>query len=265
MINWHRLFGLVLIDYFTDTGYEVELEKDLSEKQQFLDVIVIQQGERVCLEEAPDGLDNLGRHNLLTYKSLHEALDGWTLDELLGHYVNYRKQISPSLDNLLPVDDFRLYAVCTRTPQKLQREAILHPVSQGVYEVQWGTRYVRVIVIGDVPPLERNAVWELFSALPEGVRYGAAHYHWRRANHSSVTNQLYEHYAEEGMTMAYTYENFYHDIAVEYLQTLPPEERLKGIAPEERLKGIAPEDVLKAIAPEEIEAYLQKLRSAGNN
>ena len=48
----------------------------------------------MCLEEVPVGLDNLGQHNLLTFKSLHEALDGWTLDELLGHYVNYRKQIS---------------------------------------------------------------------------------------------------------------------------------------------------------------------------
>jgi len=35
MLNWHRLFGLFLIDYFTDSPYMVELEKDLSIKQQF--------------------------------------------------------------------------------------------------------------------------------------------------------------------------------------------------------------------------------------
>jgi hypothetical protein len=31
--------------------------------------------------------------------------------QLTGHYVNYRKQVSPSLDSLLPQMEFRLYAV----------------------------------------------------------------------------------------------------------------------------------------------------------
>ena len=30
MIDWHRLFGLALTDLFTNTKYQVELEKDLS-------------------------------------------------------------------------------------------------------------------------------------------------------------------------------------------------------------------------------------------
>ncbi|MCB1920192.1 MAG: hypothetical protein KDJ28_09475 [Candidatus Competibacteraceae bacterium] len=33
--------------------------------------------------ELPDGLENLRRHNLLTYKSQREAMDGWAFDELL--------------------------------------------------------------------------------------------------------------------------------------------------------------------------------------
>ncbi len=41
MIDWHRLFGLTLTDFFTGTSYTVELEKDLSLRQQFLDVVVI--------------------------------------------------------------------------------------------------------------------------------------------------------------------------------------------------------------------------------
>ncbi len=36
-INWHRLFGLTLIDLLTDSPYEVELEKEVSLKKQFLD------------------------------------------------------------------------------------------------------------------------------------------------------------------------------------------------------------------------------------
>ena len=29
MIPWHRLFGLTLTDFFLNSAYEVELEKDL--------------------------------------------------------------------------------------------------------------------------------------------------------------------------------------------------------------------------------------------
>jgi hypothetical protein len=34
MIDWHRLFGLALYDFFTGSPYVVELEKDLSMKRQ---------------------------------------------------------------------------------------------------------------------------------------------------------------------------------------------------------------------------------------
>ncbi len=67
MIDWHRLFGLTLMDLFTDSPYVVELEKDLSFKQQRLDVVIIEQGEGDFQGELPDGLENLGPHNLLTF------------------------------------------------------------------------------------------------------------------------------------------------------------------------------------------------------
>jgi hypothetical protein len=66
---------------------------------------------------------NKAFHNIVggvvTFKSHQEALDDWALAELVGHYVNYRKQCSPSLDELLPENDFRLFAVCARFPQNL--------------------------------------------------------------------------------------------------------------------------------------------------
>ena len=40
MIDWHRIFGLALTDLFTNSNYQVELEKDLSIQQQFLDVVI---------------------------------------------------------------------------------------------------------------------------------------------------------------------------------------------------------------------------------
>lgn len=270
-MDWHRLFGLTLTDYFTDTAYRVELEKDLSLKQQLLDVVIIEQESGRPIQELPDGLENLARHNLLTYKSLRQPLDAWALDELVGHYVNYRKQISSSLDELLPVDDFRLYAVSTRDPEKLKAETALAPVDAGVYEVQWGSRRIRIIVLTQIPQADRNAIWQLFSGIPEQVRYGASQYRWRRPNSSTIIYKLYEQYQVENIAMPYTTEDFYREFTKEHLYWLTPEERLKGLSVDDILKSLSvddllkrlpPEDILKKLSAQEIEAYLKKLREA---
>ncbi|MGE0084936.1 MAG: hypothetical protein AB7S75_11005 [Desulfococcaceae bacterium] len=273
MIQWHRLFGLTLTDFFTGSSYEVELEKDLSLRQQLLDVVIIEKKEGAPPAELPDGLDNMGVHNLMTYKSHQEALDAWTVDELMGHYVNYRKQISPS-GNLLPEEDFRLYAVSTRYPEKLAEQVVLTSVSPGVYNVCWGVREIRVIVLSRIPRVERNAVWLLFSAVPENVGYGAGHYQWKNPV-STVIYQLFEKYGTGGVVMPYTIEDYQRDVKKEVmgyltqedidelLKRLRPEDRLKGLKPEDRLRGLKPEDRLRLLAKgfsrAEIEKLLEKL------
>jgi len=144
--DWHRLFGITLTDFFTDTKYTVELEKDLSLKKQFLDVVIIEKKDGKPPDGLPEGLENLAAHNLLSYKSHQEAFDDWSADELTGHYVNYRKQISPSMKKLLPKDDFQRYAVCTRFPAKLAKQIELKPVKNGVYDLRWGIRDIRLIL-----------------------------------------------------------------------------------------------------------------------
>ena len=62
MINRHRLFGLALTDFFTGSSFTVELEKDLSIKQQFLDVVILRDQGGGTEIELPDGLDNLSDH-----------------------------------------------------------------------------------------------------------------------------------------------------------------------------------------------------------
>lgn len=113
-MDWHRNFGLLLTDFFTDSPYVVELEKDLSLRKHLLDVVIIRKGEGSFTERLPDGLDDLAAHNLITFKSHQETLDDWALKELTGHYVNYRKQLCDRGQPLLPEDQFRLYAVCSR-------------------------------------------------------------------------------------------------------------------------------------------------------
>src|SRR5258707_2204020 len=110
----HRLFGLSWIDFFQGNGIAVETELDLSLKQQFIDLVLIRKGPEPIPRRLPDGFEDLAPHNLLTFKSHQEALDFWTLLELVGHFVNYRKQSSPSLQQLLPMSDYRLFSVYTR-------------------------------------------------------------------------------------------------------------------------------------------------------
>lgn len=171
----HRLFGLSWIDFFQGTSIDVETELDLSLKQQFLDLVLIRREPGPIPRPLPDGFEDLAAHNLLTFKSHQEALDGWALWELVGHFVNYRKQASPSLQELLPEDDFRLFAVCARFPHNLAQQVELTPLRDGVYEVQALALRIRVIVVPQLPLQEHNAMLHLFSAREELLRYGKDH------------------------------------------------------------------------------------------
>src|SRR5438067_363583 len=173
---WHRLFGLSLVDFFRGMPVRVELEKDLSLKQQLLDVILIRKEAAPLPCRLPDGFEELAAHNLVSFKSYQEALDGWALNELIGHYVNYRKQVSPSMQDLLPEADFCLFAVCVRFPQGLARQVALAPLRQGVYEVRHFTGLLRLVVVHELAQQEHNALLHLFSARTDLLRYGAGHY-----------------------------------------------------------------------------------------
>ncbi|MGE0085796.1 MAG: hypothetical protein AB7S75_15405 [Desulfococcaceae bacterium] len=280
MIPWHRLFGLTLTDYFFRSAYEVELEKDLSLKQQLLDVVITRKREGEIPDVLPEGLENLVSRNLMTYKSHQESLDGWTVEELIGHYANYRKQVSPSLGSLLPEEDFRLYAVSTRHPEKLAEQTEFREVCPGVYDVKWGIRDIRIIVLSRITESEKNSPWLMFSAVPDKVEYGAENYKWQTPV-SGIMNRLFEKYRIEGITMPYTINDYLRETKEEVLGSLTPEDidrilknlrpeeifkkfrpedRLKGLRPEDRLKGLRPEDRLKGLSPEEIEEYLNRIR-----
>ncbi len=147
--DWHRLFGLLLTDFFSGSPFVVEVERDLSQQQQLLDVVIIRRGRgrfvgrsarRVGgpaaaqpdhVQVAPRGAGRLG------------------MQELVGHYVAYRKLVSPSPSDLLAED--QLPAVCGVPPasrttcRSRSRGSELQP---GVYDCRWGTDAVRVVVAG---------------------------------------------------------------------------------------------------------------------
>ena len=261
MINWHRLFGLTLTDYFSNTGYEVEVEKDLALKRQLLDVLVIR-GQEQPLPDPCDGLEQLRSHNLITYKSEHESLDEWALEELLGHYVNYRKAAAPEA----PSSAFGLFAVTTRYPRELFRRYQKSRIKccSGVYQLPILSHNITVIVLKRVAPQPHNALWELFSFDAERISRGVQNYQWREHDHITLLNNLHALYQKEQIAMSYTFEDYrkeyYHDMAQEILASLspeevlkkfPPEKLFKGLSPEERLRGLPPEERLKGLPPEE--------------
>jgi hypothetical protein len=261
---WHRLFGLSLVDFFRGTPVVVELEKDLSLKQQLLDVVLIRKGNEPLTCRLPDGFDELAPHNLLTFKSYQEALDGWALNELIGHYVNYRKQASASMQDLLPETQFRLFAVSVRFPQGLARDVPLMAVQPGVYDVRHFTGRVRVVVVHELPQQEHNALLHLFSARTDLLRYGTAHYRLRSEETSTLLLQLFKRYRLEVASMPDALEEFARETIEELLNELPIEQRLKGLSAEERLKGLSVNELLAALSPEKRAALARLLKENGS-
>ncbi len=268
----HRLFGLSWIDFFRDTPVAVETELDLSLKQQFIDLVLIRKAPGPIPRTPPDGFDDLAGHNLVTFKSHQEALDAWSLWELVGHFVNYRKQASPSMQDLLPEDDFRLFTVCARFPHNLAQRVALTPLQAGVYEVQGLALRVRVIVAHQLPLREHNAMLHLFSAREELLRYGREHYRPQSRETSTLLYELFKEYSEEpdmpDKLKEYVRESldrlFANMPVEERVKGLSVEERLKGVPAEERFKGLTPEEIIRALPPETLEALARQLKANGH-
>lgn len=236
-------------------------------------------------------------------KSIQESLNAWALDELIGHYVTYRKLVSqpasptpgdtpsaaapnPSADplpastRLRPTADFRLFAVATRHPDRLLRQ--LEPSARrptawpGVYDLTWGLRPIRLIVLNAIAAHPRNAPWELFASELTRVRAGLTHYQPRDPAAYLLRYYLETIHHLELSAMAYTLEDFRHDTLrllikdtpqftpdeceallarmdiQDWLRSLPAEDRLRSLNAEDRLRGLDPEEVLKRYAPEDL-------------
>lgn len=260
----HRLFGLSWIDFFQGTSVAVETELDLSLKQQFIDLVLIRKGPGPLPRPLPDGFEDLAAHNLVTFKSHQEALDPWALWELVGHFVNYRKQASPSLNDLLPVDDFRLFAVCARWPQGLAQQVTLAPLRPGVFEVQGLGLRIRVVVAHQLPLHENNAMLHLFSAREELLRYGREHYRPHSPETSTLLYDLFKEYSEEP-DMPDKLKEYVRESLDKLLASLPAEKRVSGLSVKERLAGLTPEEVIRELPPETLEALARKLKANGTS
>jgi len=119
--DWHRLWGLMMTPLFERLGCETVVEMDLSAKVQRLDMVVItaEKGKPCYDGVNPDyyeGFENLNTHNLISFKSFREVFNMTALEELYGHFTNYRKMKNISEDEK---DKVNLYAVTYHFPKEL--------------------------------------------------------------------------------------------------------------------------------------------------
>lgn len=260
--DWHRLFGLLLTDFFSDSPFAVEVERDLSVQQQLLDVVIVRRGRGRFAGRLPDGLEGLRAHNLITFKSHREALDDWAMKELIGHFVAYRKFVSPSPGDLLAEDQFGMYAVAARFPQGLSAQVPWERVQAGVYDCRWGTDRIRVVVAGELPREEQNAPPHLFSAQPGLIEFGGRTYRRRSEKTSTLLVELFHGLQAEGVTMAFTMEDFERQFVKKRIANLSEkdlQEALQSLPPETRLAGMSPETRLAGLSAEQIQQYLDRL------
>jgi hypothetical protein len=199
--------------------------------------------------------------------------------------VAYRKLVSPAPDELLPEDQFGLYAVAARFPHNLSGQVPWQRQQAGVYDCRWGSDTIRVVVAGELPQEAHNAPLHLFSAAPELVEFGGSAYQRRSEQTSRLLGQLFETLRAEGFAVSYTMEDFNRQYArkvfqkltpaerqealeslppeerEKVLQALPPEERMAGLPPEERMAGLPPEERMAGLSAEQIRQYLDRLTS----
>jgi hypothetical protein len=185
---------------------------------------------------------------------------------LIGHYVNYRKQISPSMKDLLPETDFRLLAVCARNSETLSRETTLTSVQPGVLEIRHFTAVIRVVVIHELPKTENNALLHLFGGSVDQVSYGTLNYRQRSGETSTLLRQLFQRYQLEASLMPTGMEQlkqFVKESIDELLKELTPEERLKGLPAEERLKGLSLDELFEALSAEDRVKLARMVKNEG--
>jgi len=138
-------------------------------------------------------------------------------------------------------------------PRKLAKKIRLKPLEKGVYALPWGICDIRLIVTSRISRHKRNALWLMFSAVADKIKYGVTEYKGQLHEMSSTINQLLAKYRNERIiVMPYTIEDYREELKRNLLESLPIEERLEGLPAEERLKGLPAEERLKGLPAEEL-------------
>ena len=101
-MDWHDFFGRFVKKALEQKPYTVEVEKLVAKQDQYLDCLIISRNSSINASNAvpsmgnvllPDGLELDKSYNLVSYKSCRESLTMWSIQELIGYYTGYRKDL----------------------------------------------------------------------------------------------------------------------------------------------------------------------------
>ena len=130
----------------------------------------------------------------------------------------------------------------------------LRRIESGIYDVQWGTDVIRLLVLCEIPASDQNALLNLFSGDKSRVSYAAAQLRSHQSEASTLLQQLFKLYQVEGLTMPYTKEDFLRDAFRDQVKDLTLQEifLIRGV------DGLSAEELLEAL-PEKTRHSLEKV------
>ena len=211
--DWHRLWGLMVAPLFERLGCDVTVEMDLSFKVQRLDMTVITKNKPLYFDDVhPDyyqGFENLNDHNLLSFKSFNEVFNKTAIEELYGHFTNYKK-----LKGIETTKIVNLYAVTHHFPRDLFKQFhgtnwLKCIIKNRVYDLNVFTP-VRFIITNSFD----HPILGLFSNKKDQIEKSLNRLKkdgWLLKHVSSYLKKMFNYYSLEGIDMAYTREMFLRD------------------------------------------------------
>ncbi len=128
-----------------------------------------------------------------------------------------------------------------------------------MYDCNWGTDVVRVVVARQLPRQEHNAPLHLFSAVPDLVDFGRTVYHQRSEHTSQLMWQLLQRYHGEDSAMSFTMEDFKQWYLRDNFKYLTPEQQCEALEqlPREQRQALV-RTLLAAMSPDEIRQCLEE-------
>ena len=141
------------------------------------------------------------------------------------------------------------------------------------YDLTWGQRPIRLIVLNAIADQPRNAPWERFASELDRVRAGLNHYRPSAPLAPLLRYHLAQVHHLELPDMAYTVDDFKHDTWLMMIddvnfftpaqravlrERLEAEEQGYRRSIEDRLRGLSPDDILRGMDPEVVKAWLKR-------
>jgi hypothetical protein len=160
----------------------------------------------------------------------------------------------------LAEDQFRLFGIASRFPDGLAKQITLEERQAGVYDINVGPLRIRLLVIRDLPNEPVNAMFKLFSIVPDQLEFACRQYQKMSSRTTGIVDNLIAKYRKEDPKMATTIEELNRKLMKEAMEMASVKDRLKGLTPEQRIEGLPAEEILKRLSAQEIEAYLRTLK-----